>query len=60
MESLFSKEKGTVSRNVIEGCFLAFLGLIVLPSSAVAFFQVAFRVRSGTKGSRMVGIMFAL
>ena len=43
-------EKGTVSRKCTTGSFLAFLGLMVLPMSAVAFFQVALRVRRGTVG----------
>jgi hypothetical protein len=42
------EEKGTVSKNCTRGSFLAFLGLMVLPRSAEAFFQVAFRVRRGT------------
>lgn len=42
------EEKGTVSRKCTTGSFLAFLGLMVLPRSAAAFFQVAFRVRRGT------------
>jgi hypothetical protein len=44
------EEKGTVSKNCTRGSFLAFLGLMVLPRSAEAFFQVAFRVRRGTGG----------
>jgi hypothetical protein len=39
-----------VSRKCTKGSFLAFLGLIVLPRSAVAFFQVTFSVRRGTVG----------
>ena len=44
------EEKGTVSRKCTTGSFLAFLGLMVLPRSAAAFFQVALRVRRGTVG----------
>lgn len=51
--------EGTTSNKSIEGCFFAFFGLTLLPSSAVAFFQVTFRVSRGVKGSRIVGIMFA-
>jgi hypothetical protein len=43
-----NEEKGTVSRKCTTGSFFAFLGLMVLPRSAEAFFQVAFRVRRGT------------
>jgi hypothetical protein len=42
------EEKGTVSKKCTTGSFFAFLGLMVLPRSAAAFFQVAFRVRRGT------------
>ena len=47
------EEKGTVSRKCTTGSFLAFLGLMVLPRSAVAFFQVALRVRRGTGWGRV-------
>jgi hypothetical protein len=53
------EEEGTTSNRAIEGCFLAFLGLMLFPRSAAVFFQVTFWVRRGVKGSRMVGIMFA-
>ena len=45
------EEKGTVSRKCTMGSFLAFLGLMVLPKPAEAFFQVALRVRRGTVGT---------
>ena len=53
------EEEGTMSNKAIEGCFLAFLGLMLFPRSAIAFFQATFRVRRGVKGSRTVGMMFA-
>lgn len=51
---------GRVSRKCTVGSFFAFFGLMVLPISAVAFFQVAFRVKSGVNGPRMSGMMCAL
>ena len=44
-------DEGTVSKKCTTGSFLAFLGLMVLPRSAEAFFQVMFRVRRGTGAS---------
>lgn len=52
-------KEGTASMKWMEGWCLAFFGLIVFPTSAEAFFQLALRVRRGVKGSRMVGIMLA-
>jgi hypothetical protein len=58
LSSLVSEDEGTVSRKCTKGCFLAFFGLMVLPRSAAAFFQVAFRVRRGTLVVDVSGKMF--
>lgn len=39
---------------------MSFLGLMVLPTEAVAFFQVMLTERKGVKGSRTVGMISAL
>jgi len=56
---LLECEEGTTSNKAIEGCFLAFFGLMLFPRSAMAFFQVTFRESRGVKGSRIVGMMCA-
>ena len=53
------QSSGTASMNSMSGCFCTREGLMVLPTSAVAFSQKMDTVRSGLKVSMTVGMISA-